>query len=84
MKLWKLSQKHVRENGSNYYRVVFVAAETEEEARNADVPCVVTGFWPFMEHHAMWDDTRRVNVEYLGEATDGTEAGYLDSQIIEC
>ncbi len=73
IKLWKLSQTHVRENG--YYRDVLVAAETEEDAKNTDIN---SG----SEYYAIWVDPRHVNVEYLGEAKEGTEAGFLFGEIL--
>jgi len=72
MKLWLLSQSV--NNDYDTYDAAVVAAETEEEARNT----LPSEYSHWGEQGRNWAPTPdQVEVEYLGEAKEGTKAGAI-------
>lgn len=73
MKLWLISQDV--NNGYDTYDSAVVAAETEEDARQIR-PDEKT--WPKRERFCVWAATpNQVQVELIGQATEGTKAGLI-------
>jgi hypothetical protein len=72
MKLWKISQNV--NNDYDTFDSAVVAAETEDEARNT-TPC----FEDEEDIEREWASPEDVEVEYLGEAKEGTSAGIICS-----
>ena len=79
MKLWKLTQ-HVHNDYVTYDSAV-VAAETEQQARmiHPGRPAsMYSEAWSGIEEGwSSWCNADQVDVEYIGEAVEGTEAGII-------
>ncbi len=67
--MWKISQNFNDDYGT--YDSAIVAAETEEDARNTDMEEEHSKFYN------VWAAPEHVEVEYIGEAKEGTEAGII-------
>jgi hypothetical protein len=89
MKLWLISQGE--NNGYDTYDSAVVAAETEQLAKETSPSDYYTfrdGLWRFdtvrgldetgnIDQSGSWAHPDKVDIEYIGEATEGTEAGVI-------
>lgn len=75
MKLWLISQ--VENNDYDTYDSMVVAAETQEEAQKTP-PFLCPDYWDSTANRHRWATTLdKVDVEYIGEAKESTQAGII-------